>query len=74
MTRRIDVRADLPHVAAPTLVVSCTEDVFVSPVHSAELAAGIPSARTGTLPTGHAAAIEDPLRLTVLLEEFLEHR
>ncbi|ABS03787.1 alpha/beta fold hydrolase [Kineococcus radiotolerans] len=74
MTRRIDVRADLPHVAAPTLVVSCTEDMFVSPVHSAELAAGIPSARTGTLPTGHAAAIEDPLRLTVLLEEFLEQR
>ena len=44
----------------------------MSPVHSARLAAGILGARTASLPTGHAAAIEDPLRLSVLLEKFLE--
>ncbi|WEP00823.1 alpha/beta fold hydrolase (plasmid) [Streptomyces sp. FXJ1.172] len=67
----IDVRGDLPTVAAPTLVVAATGDRFVAPEHSVELAEGIPGARLAAVRGGHAATIEEPGRTLEILTGFL---
>ncbi|MDG4824662.1 alpha/beta hydrolase [Asanoa sp. WMMD1127] len=65
---RLDVRADLAAVRAPTLVLAATGDRFVAPAHSREIAEGIPNARLVEVPGGHAARFEDPgPTLTALL-------
>ena len=71
LTRRLDVRAELARVAAPTLVVAPTADAFVSPVHSEELAEGIAGARLARLAGGHAVPLEQPDALVDLLLPFL---
>lgn len=50
LVSRVDVRADLPMVAAPTLVMAPTGDRLVLPESSYRLAAGIPGARLIELP------------------------
>ncbi|MFJ2904155.1 alpha/beta fold hydrolase [Streptomyces sp. NPDC087212] len=50
LVSRVDVRADLAKVSAPTLVVAPTGDRLVLPESSARLAAGIPGARLLELP------------------------
>ncbi|UCM89361.1 alpha/beta fold hydrolase [Streptomyces marincola] len=68
----IDVRADLPLIKAPTLVVSPSADLLITPVHSRELAAGIPGARLATVDAGHAIAAEQPAAWAALITEFLD--
>lgn len=70
-TLGIDVRQDLGAVRAPTLVVAATEDRFVAPQHSRELAREIPGARLAEVPGGHAAIIEDPAQTEKVLLHFL---
>ncbi|WP_189750582.1 alpha/beta fold hydrolase [Streptomyces tendae] len=60
LTLSVDVRGDLSRIAVPTLVVASTEDRFVAPEHSVELADRIDGARLVTVPGGHAAVFEDP--------------
>ena len=67
----IDVRGDLPAVAAPTLVVAAMGDRFVAPEHSVELAEGIPGARLAAVSGGHAATVEEPGRTLEILTGFL---
>lgn len=67
----IDVRDDLPAVAAPTLVVAAAGDQFVAPEHSVELAHGIPGARLAAVKGGHAATFEEPVRTLEILTGFL---
>ncbi|MGW1770875.1 alpha/beta fold hydrolase [Streptomyces sp. NPDC002104] len=50
LVSRVDVRADLAKVSAPTLVVAPTGDRLVLPDSSYRLAAGIPGARLVDLP------------------------
>lgn len=67
----IDVRGDLPAVAAPTLVVAAAGDQFVAPERSVELAHGIRGARLAAVKGGHAAAFEEPMRTLEILTGFL---
>ncbi|WP_327672696.1 MULTISPECIES: alpha/beta hydrolase [unclassified Streptomyces] len=56
----IDVRADLPHLDVPTLVVAASQDVLVAPSHSDELAEGIRGSRLVHVQAGHDAPSEQP--------------
>ncbi|MFE7414800.1 alpha/beta fold hydrolase [Streptomyces laurentii] len=47
---RVDVRADLGRISAPTLVMAPTGDRLVLPESSHRLAAGIPGAQLFELP------------------------
>ncbi|MFG2356871.1 alpha/beta fold hydrolase [Streptomyces sp. NPDC048521] len=67
----IDVRGDLPAVAAPALVVASPGDRLVAPEHSLELVEGIPGARLAAVKGGHAATIEEPGRTLEILTGFL---
>ncbi|WP_246018944.1 alpha/beta fold hydrolase [Saccharothrix australiensis] len=71
LLRDVDVRADLPSITAPTLVVAARADVLVRPAHSARLAAGIPGATLVTLDCGHAIAAEDPDGWATAVTRFL---
>jgi class 3 adenylate cyclase len=69
MNTEIDVRAVLPSVRAPTLVVHRTGDLFVAPGHSGYLARHIPGAQRVELPgddhwpwAGDAEAVLGPLQ------------
>ncbi|MFD4258363.1 alpha/beta fold hydrolase [Streptomyces sp. NPDC058534] len=67
----IDVTRDLAAIQVPTLVVSPREDVLITPVHSRELADGIPEAELVALECGHAIAAEQPARWAALITDFL---
>ncbi len=67
----IDVRADLARISVPTLVVSPLRDLLVTPLHSRELADGIPGARLAALDCGHAIAAEEPAAWAALIRDFL---
>jgi 3-oxoadipate enol-lactonase len=70
---RLDLRGDLPRIAAPTLVIAAAEDPSTPPEHSQTIAAGVPDARLEVLPHGaHLVAIERPDEVTVLIERHLE--
>lgn len=68
---QIDVRADLPRVAVPTLVISTTHDAMVTPHHHREVAAGIPDAKLTQLPTGHLPFAEAPAEWLTRIRDFL---
>ncbi|WP_420036453.1 alpha/beta fold hydrolase [Streptomyces sp. cg28] len=71
LAQALDLRAELPTVAVPTLVVAATADRFVAPEHSVELADGIPGARSAAVAGGHVAALEEPERTLEILTGFL---
>jgi pimeloyl-ACP methyl ester carboxylesterase len=72
LVSRVDVRADLGIVSAPTLVVAPTGDRLVLPESSYRLAAGIPGAKLIELP-GAAHILNEADRATWLhhVREFL---
>jgi DNA-binding winged helix-turn-helix (wHTH) protein/pimeloyl-ACP methyl ester carboxylesterase len=65
----IDVRALLPLVRAPTLVVHCDDDRAVLPEGGRLLAAAIPGARYVSLPSANHLLLEDEPAWLMLLEE-----
>ncbi|MEU9860487.1 alpha/beta fold hydrolase [Streptomyces sp. NPDC047971] len=71
LVARADIRADLPRVAVPTLVISTTEDRLVAPALHRAVAAGIAGARLTELATGHAPFAESPAVWGKLITEFL---
>ncbi|MFI8361780.1 alpha/beta fold hydrolase [Streptomyces sp. NPDC085612] len=74
LASRIDVRDDLARVAAPTLVISTTQDRFTSTRLHRALADGIPGARLAELRTGHLPMVERPAEWQALITDFLaEH-
>ncbi|MFC9971990.1 alpha/beta fold hydrolase [Spirillospora sp. NPDC127200] len=68
---RADVRADLPAVTVPALVVVTTGDQLVSPALQYELAAALPNARVAELDTGHLPFAERPREWRDLITGFL---
>jgi pimeloyl-ACP methyl ester carboxylesterase/DNA-binding winged helix-turn-helix (wHTH) protein len=71
----VDVRALLPAVTVPTLVVHCDRDQVVRPERGRVLAAGIPDARYVSLPSANHLVLEEEPAWRTLLEElatFLE--
>ncbi|MFD4656898.1 3-oxoadipate enol-lactonase [Kitasatospora sp. NPDC058444] len=67
-----DLRAELPRISAPTLVVAGRRDPATPPAHARELADGIPDAGLLELPdAAHLAPVEQPQAvLTALLGHF----
>jgi pimeloyl-ACP methyl ester carboxylesterase len=68
---KVDIRAALPRIQAPTLVIGCALDALIPVEHSRELAAGIPHSRYAELECGHVARLEQPAELARLVTEFL---
>jgi 3-oxoadipate enol-lactonase/4-carboxymuconolactone decarboxylase len=57
----MDLRPDLPRIAAPTLVLAGSRDPATPPEHAQAIALGIPGARVGVLdPAAHLATAEQP--------------
>ncbi|MFG2226146.1 alpha/beta fold hydrolase [Streptomyces sp. NPDC048644] len=71
LTARIDVRADLARVSVPTLVISTTEDLLVSPALHRTVATGIAGAELAELATGHLPFSERPDEWLQLIAAFL---
>jgi 3-oxoadipate enol-lactonase len=68
---RLDLRADLGRIGAPTLVVSGAEDPALPPEHQRLIADGIPGAELLTVDAAHLANLEQPLQVTgALLAHF----
>jgi pimeloyl-ACP methyl ester carboxylesterase len=65
----IDVRALLPEVRVPTLVVHCDDDRAVVPERGRSLAAAIPGARYVSLPSANHLLMADEPAWRILLEE-----
>ncbi|MEU6173665.1 alpha/beta fold hydrolase [Streptantibioticus parmotrematis] len=71
---RADVRDDLAHVKAPTLVISTTQDWFTSTRLHHQLVDGIPGAELVEIRTGHLPMVERPEEWQRLITDFLaEH-
>jgi pimeloyl-ACP methyl ester carboxylesterase len=74
MVREIDVRAVLPTIHVPTLVVQRLDDRMTSPCHGHYLASHIPGARYFEQPGDHSlrfAASGDTDRLLAEIDDFL---
>jgi 3-oxoadipate enol-lactonase len=70
---RMDLRADLPRIAAPTLVVSGAGDPATAPEHQALIAGSIPGARHELVAgAAHLASVEQPQIVTQLILHHLE--
>lgn len=68
----MDLRADLPRIVAPTLVVAGADDPATPVGHAREIAAGVPAARLEVLTdAAHLANVEQPERVTRLLVDHL---
>jgi 3-oxoadipate enol-lactonase len=67
---RMDLRADLQRITAPTLVVAGAQDPATPPEHAARIAEGISGARVELLdPAAHLANLEQPDAVTALIQQ-----
>ncbi|MFI1362237.1 alpha/beta fold hydrolase [Streptomyces griseochromogenes] len=69
---RLDVRDDLAHIQAPTLVVSTTQDWFTSTRLHHQLADTIPGARLVEIRTGHLPMVERPEEWQKFITDFID--
>ncbi|MGH8960112.1 MAG: 3-oxoadipate enol-lactonase [Jatrophihabitantaceae bacterium] len=57
----MDLRDDLPRIAAPTVVVAGAEDLAIAPSHADVIVSGVAGARLDVLsPAAHLATVEQP--------------
>jgi 3-oxoadipate enol-lactonase len=69
---RMDLRAGLPRIHAPTLVVAGAQDPATPPEHGEAIAAAIPGARFELLsPSAHLCAVERAGDVTALVADHL---
>ncbi|WP_305783579.1 3-oxoadipate enol-lactonase [Symbioplanes lichenis] len=68
----MDLRADIPGIVAPTLVIAGADDPATPPAHGAAIAAAIPGARLSVVPGAHLATWEHPAIVNPLLLEALD--
>ncbi|MFJ4652911.1 alpha/beta fold hydrolase [Nocardia sp. NPDC088792] len=66
-----DVRADLPRIEVPALVIGLAGDLLCDPAGAREQAAGIRGAEYLELPGGHVAMVEQPAAWHAAVLEFL---
>jgi 3-oxoadipate enol-lactonase/4-carboxymuconolactone decarboxylase len=71
MLMHLDISALLPKVAAPTLVISGSDDPSTPPERGQAIAGGIADARHAMLPARHISNIEQANAFTLLVAEFL---
>ncbi|WP_322995837.1 alpha/beta fold hydrolase [Castellaniella sp.] len=69
---RLDIRALLPRITAPTLVIGCAHDAMVPKEHARALTDAIPGARYAELDSGHLAPFEQPEAFLDLLTTFID--
>ena len=69
--RGFDLRAGLPRIAVPTLVLAGTHDTNAPPAAMQRMAHAVPGARYAELPTGHLAHLERPQAFNAALDAFL---
>jgi 3-oxoadipate enol-lactonase len=70
---RLDLRADLARITAPTLAIAAAADPAIPPTHSQAIAEAIDGARLVVLEDGaHLAAIECAAQVAALIEDQLE--
>ncbi|MFD1151495.1 alpha/beta fold hydrolase [Saccharothrix hoggarensis] len=69
---RTDLRAELPSLTVPTLVIGAKHDRLISPGTTRALADLVPGSRWAELDSGHAPAVEAPAEWARLIEEFLD--
>jgi pimeloyl-ACP methyl ester carboxylesterase len=72
LVQRVDLRAELPSVTVPTLVIGAKHDRLIAPGTTRELADLIPGARWAELDSGHSPAVEAHAEWVRLIEEFLD--
>jgi 3-oxoadipate enol-lactonase len=69
---RMDLRAELPRIGAPTLVISGSDDLATPVEHQRLIAGAIPGARHEIVsPAAHIAAVEQPDAVNRLIGEHL---
>jgi len=69
---RMDLRAELARISAPTLVISGADDPATPPEHQALIARSIAGARLATVaPAAHLAAVERPEAVNELIAAHL---
>lgn len=69
---RMDLRADLPRISAPTLVISGADDPASAPEHQALIAEAIPRARLEVVAdAAHLASVQQPQVVNRLVAEHL---
>ncbi|MEV4313175.1 alpha/beta fold hydrolase [Actinocrispum sp. NPDC049592] len=72
VTDRLPIEDEIPAITAPTLIAVGAEDVSTPPDKAKRIAELIPGARLEIIPdSGHTSPLEQPARITALLEEFL---
>jgi len=70
----LDIRDQLAHIQAPTLIVSPGADILKVPYYSRYMAARIPGAQIFEIPgAGHAVVLEQPDVVNLKLAEFISH-
>lgn len=70
--RTYDVRAQLPDISAPTLVIGAEQDWICPPQFSAEIAQAIPNAQLEIVPnSGHSIRADAPEVLLKLISDFV---
>ncbi|MFE5295384.1 alpha/beta fold hydrolase [Streptomyces sp. NPDC056632] len=67
----VDIRALLPRIAAPTLVVGCTQDATVPVENSRELAAAIGGSAYAEIDAGHVVLFEKEDEFVKTVTDFL---
>lgn len=72
LLQRLDIRALLPKIEAPTLVIGCTQDRTVPVANHRELAAGIAGSEYIELDAGHVVPMERPDEFVKLIRDFLD--
>jgi 3-oxoadipate enol-lactonase len=72
MARRLDVRADLPGIRLPALVIVGTEDAISSPKEMREIAEALPDSEFVEVPAaGHMSPMENPGVVSEALRRFI---
>ena len=72
---RAGMEAELPRIAAPTLVIVGDEDLATTPHKARALVDGISGAKLVVIPrAGHSSTVEEPAAVTAAIEKFLTER
>jgi 3-oxoadipate enol-lactonase len=68
----MDLRADLPSITAPTLVIVADDDPSTPPAHGEAIATAVPGAELVGVRGRHLALVEEPEQFVAFIREFLD--